>query len=71
MVAATLAMAGPAWLSARALEGWMGTRGLVAQLVTGLGPVAAGGLVYLAVALLLRIPEARSLWSVVRRRLPI
>jgi putative peptidoglycan lipid II flippase len=71
MVAATLAMAGPAWLSARALEGWMGTRGLLAQLVTGLGPVAAGGLVYLAVALLLSIPEARSLWSVVRRRLPI
>ena len=42
--AATLVMAAPAWLSARALEGWVGTRGLFAQLVTGLGPVVVGGL---------------------------
>jgi putative peptidoglycan lipid II flippase len=69
MVAATLLMAAPAALSARALEGWLGTRGLFAQLVTGLGPVAVGGLVYAAAALALRIPEATSLWGAVRRRL--
>jgi putative peptidoglycan lipid II flippase len=71
MVAATLVMAAPAWMAARTLEGWIGTRGLLAQLVTGLGPVAVGALVYVAAALALRIPEATALWSAVRRRLPV
>jgi putative peptidoglycan lipid II flippase len=71
MIAATLLMAPPAWLAARALEDWIGTQGLLAQLVTGLVPVAAGGLVYAAAALALRIPEATALWSALRRRLPI
>lgn len=68
MLGATAVMALAAWPAARALEGWVGTRGLVAQLVTGLGPVAVGGLVYAGVALLLRVPEARLLMGAVRRR---
>jgi putative peptidoglycan lipid II flippase len=71
MVAATALMTAPAWLAARALEGWLGTTGLLAQLATGLGPVVLGGLVYVLAALGLRIPEARDLWAAVRRRLPV
>jgi putative peptidoglycan lipid II flippase len=71
MVLAAAAMAPAAWYSARALERWVGTQGLLAHLVTGLGPVAVGGMVYAGVALALRIPEATSLWAAVRRRLPV
>jgi hypothetical protein len=71
MVAATVLMAVTAGLVARALEGWLGTKGLTAQLTCGLGPVAAGGLVYAGVALMLRVPEARLLLGAVRRRLPL
>jgi len=69
MVLATGAMAVPAWLASRALEARLGTHGLARQVATGLGPVALGGLVYVAAALLLRIPEAHALWGPLRRRL--
>jgi putative peptidoglycan lipid II flippase len=61
------AMAPLAWLSARRLEEWVGTQGVVAQLVTGLGPVAVGAVVYGALAWVLRIPELRSLAGLRRR----
>jgi hypothetical protein len=61
-------MAPAAWGTALALERAVGTRGFVAQAVTGLAPVAAGAVLYFAAALLLRIPEAGTLWSIVRRR---
>jgi putative peptidoglycan lipid II flippase len=69
MVAATAAMAPVLWLSARWLERTAGTQGLLAQAVTGLGPIALGGLTYAGAALALRIPEARALWGGLRRRL--
>jgi putative peptidoglycan lipid II flippase len=65
---AALVMAPCAWSSARALEGWVGTRGLVAQVVTGLGPVLVGVAAYLAVAQMLRIPELHELVGPLRRR---
>jgi len=66
--AAALLMAPVATLSGRWLEAWVGVRGLQAQLVTGLGPVMAGGLVYGLAALALRSPEARALASSLLRR---
>jgi putative peptidoglycan lipid II flippase len=71
MAAATAVMAAAAWLAARELEGRFGTRGMVAQLATGLGPVAAGALVYGAAAVALRVPEARLLLGALRRRVPV
>jgi putative peptidoglycan lipid II flippase len=68
---ATAVMAPVCWVVARAVTSASGTHGLAAQLLTGLGPVAAGGLVYAAAALALRIPEATALWSALRRRLPV
>jgi hypothetical protein len=44
---------------------------MVAQLATGLGPVAAGALVYGAAAVALRVPEARLLLGALRRRVPV
>jgi hypothetical protein len=40
-------MAPAAWLSARAIEARVGTHGLPAQALGGLGPVAIGIFVYL------------------------
>jgi peptidoglycan biosynthesis protein MviN/MurJ (putative lipid II flippase) len=50
------------------LESSLGTRGLVAQLVTGLVPVALGVAVYFALSRLLRLQEATSLIEFVRGR---
>jgi hypothetical protein len=50
------------------LETRFGTRGIVAQLVTGLVPVALGALVYGAAALAFRVPEAERLTRTVLRR---
>jgi putative peptidoglycan lipid II flippase len=50
-----------------ALEGAAGTIGLAAQVVTGLGPVALGVVVYLGLAWLLRLPEASAVLDLVRR----
>ncbi len=63
-------MAPLAVLSARGLEAWVGVHGLHAQLLTGLGPVLAGGLAYALAALALRSPEARALAGGLRRRRP-
>ena len=67
MALAAAVMAPAAMYAARELEGWFGTHGLRAQLVTGLLPVALGGVVYLAVTGALRVPEAAQLLSLWRR----
>jgi len=69
MVLAAVVMAPVAWLAARQLSASVGTRGLVAQLITGLVPVLLGIGVYGLASWALRIPEAASLAGVVRRRL--
>jgi putative peptidoglycan lipid II flippase len=66
--AAALLMAPVASLSAIWLEAWVGSRGLPAQLVCGIGPVLAGGLAYGLASLALGSPEARALASSLRRR---
>jgi hypothetical protein len=68
MVAAAALMGPAAWAAASWLEGLVGTRGLGAQAVTGLLPVAAGVIVYLGAARLLRIPEAGTLVTLLRLR---
>jgi hypothetical protein len=54
-------MAPMIWLAARAIEARLGTQGLLAQSVGGLGPVAIGILVYATASRLLRLPEAHAL----------
>lgn len=68
MAAAALIMTGLARYSAYVLEAWVGTEGLRAQLVTGLVPVALGGVVYLAVAALFRVREAAQVVGLLRRK---
>ena len=68
MAAAAAIMAPTVWAAAHLMERFAGTKGLAAQALTGLVPVAAGALVYFGVARLLRIPEARSLIGALRRR---
>jgi putative peptidoglycan lipid II flippase len=68
MAAAALMIAPLAWGAARALEHAVGTSGLAAQGVTGLGPVVVGGALYLALAGALRIPEAATLFDILRGR---
>jgi hypothetical protein len=62
-------MGGVAWLSAAGLERLVGTRGLPAQLATGLGPVLAGVGLYLLLTRALRVGEAEVVWHMVRDRL--
>jgi putative peptidoglycan lipid II flippase len=69
-VAASTVMAAAAWGTWRLVEGQVGARGITAQLLTCLVPIAAGGLVYLAAARLLRLPEAGWLADSIRRRRP-
>jgi hypothetical protein len=65
-VAASL-MAPAAWLSARVIESRVGTHGLAAQSLGGLGPVAVGMVVYFTASFVLRLHEAHALtvglWS--------
>jgi len=68
MAVAALVMAPVAWLSAKALGSALGSRGLMAQAVTGILPVVGGMVVYGALAWLLKVPEASALIEVVRRR---
>jgi putative peptidoglycan lipid II flippase len=68
MAVAAVAMAPIVWFAARAIEARVGTQGLVAQLLTGLAPVALGALVYAAASRLLRLPEADALLGAIRRR---
>lgn len=69
MVLAAGMMAPVVWLLARALASWFGTRGLAAQALTGLVPVVVGVGVYGLSSWVLRVPEAKTLAGVVRRRL--
>jgi putative peptidoglycan lipid II flippase len=69
MVLAAAVMAPTAWYAAHVLEEWFGTRGLRAQLVTGLIPVALGGAVYLGLTALLRVAEAAELLGLAARLL--
>ncbi len=66
---AAAAMGVLAWLSATGLERLVGTRGLGAQLVTGLVPVVAGVGLYGFLTRALRVGEAEVLWRMVRDRL--
>jgi peptidoglycan biosynthesis protein MviN/MurJ (putative lipid II flippase) len=66
MALGALAMAPVAWLGARAIEARVGTQGLLAQALGGLGPVAIGILVYGAASRLLRLPEAHALTVILR-----
>ncbi|MFO0583618.1 MAG: murein biosynthesis integral membrane protein MurJ [Anaeromyxobacter sp.] len=64
-------MAAVAWLTLAGAEratAAAGLHGVVRQLVLGLGPVAAGGLAYLAAARALRLPELDELLGALRRR---
>jgi putative peptidoglycan lipid II flippase len=68
VVAASAALGLAAWAAERGLDRWLPAGGLGRQLALGLGPVAVGGLAYLAAARLLRIAELGELLSVLRRR---
>ena len=68
MTVAAALMGPAAWAAASWLERLVGTQGLVAQALTGLLPVAAGVVVYLGAARLLRIPEAGTLVTLLRPR---
>jgi putative peptidoglycan lipid II flippase len=66
---ASLGMAAATWPAARLLEELVGTRGLAAQAVTALGPIALGLAVYGALAWLLRVHELREVLGTVGSRL--
>jgi putative peptidoglycan lipid II flippase len=68
MALAAAAMGGLAWLTAAGLERVVGTRGLGAQLATGLVPVAVGVLLYGLLTRALRVGEADALWRALRGR---
>jgi putative peptidoglycan lipid II flippase len=69
MIAAAGLMGGAALLVLRWTESVVGHAGLVAQLVTGLVPVAVGGAVYAVAAHLMHVDEARTIGSALARRL--
>jgi putative peptidoglycan lipid II flippase len=69
MALAAAVMGALAWLASAALEHVVGTRGLVAQLVTGLVPVVLGTLAYLLLTRAMRVGEAEVLWHMARGRL--
>jgi putative peptidoglycan lipid II flippase len=66
MALAAAAMGGLAWLGATGLERLVGTRGLPAQLVTGLAPVVGGVALYVLLTHALRVGEADLLWHMVQ-----
>jgi putative peptidoglycan lipid II flippase len=68
MSLAAALMAPVCLVTLRATEAWMGTRGLPAQLVTGLLPVGMGGAAYVLAAWALRIPEINTLRLLLRGR---
>lgn len=69
MVVAAAFMGGAIFLALRGTESLVGHEGLVAQLLTGLVPVAVGGLVYAVAAHLLHVEEARTIGGGLARRL--
>ncbi len=68
IVLAALVMAGMAGLVAARLEHIVGTQGLLAQATVGLVPVLLGIVAYEGLALLLGIPEARTILAILRPR---
>jgi putative peptidoglycan lipid II flippase len=69
MALAALAMAPACLLVHRVLESRFGMQGLRAQMLSGLGPVVVGVLVYGLAAWLLRVPQATMLLGLLKRRL--
>ena len=61
LLSLTLHPEAAAWLSARVIESRVGTQGLAAQALGGLGPVAIGVAVYFSASFLLRLREAEAL----------
>jgi hypothetical protein len=61
-------MGAVAWLAAAGLERLVGTRGLGAQVATGLLPEAVGVGSYLLLTHVLRVGEADALWRAFRDR---
>jgi putative peptidoglycan lipid II flippase len=68
MVAAAAVMGGLSWLAAAGVERLVGTRGLGAQLVTGLVPVMVGVALYVLLTRALAVTEADVLWRLVLER---
>ena len=68
MIVAAVLMGAASVFSLQAAESFFGHRGIVAQLLTGLIPVAIGGLVYAVAAHLLHIEEARTIAGALGRR---
>ncbi len=68
VVAASLAMAALAGLAAGQLTRLVGTHGFFAQATVGLVPVVLGVAVYEGLALVLGIPEAKTVLRMLRRR---
>jgi putative peptidoglycan lipid II flippase len=69
ILAAAGLMGGAALLALQGTESLVGHRGLLAQLVTGLVPVAVGGLVYAVATHLMHVEEARTIGGGLARRL--
>jgi putative peptidoglycan lipid II flippase len=69
MIVAAVLMGGTSIVALRAAESLFGVRGIVAQLVTGLAPVAIGTLVYGVAAHLMHVDEARTIGGAIGRRL--
>jgi hypothetical protein len=58
------------WLTLRSLIGTFDSGGSVVRLLLAMMLMAIGGAVYLALARLLNMEEARQIWSTVRALLP-
>ena len=69
MLPAALVMGAVAWGAAVLLEQRLGTRGALAQVATGLVPVALGVTAYGLLTRALRVEEAEVLWNLVRQHL--
>jgi putative peptidoglycan lipid II flippase len=69
MIAAAGLMGGAALLALQATETYFGHDGLVANLVTGLVPVAVGGIIYAVATHLMHVEEARTIGGGLLRRL--
>lgn len=69
VLAAAIPCGAAAWLVNRRISSLLGTGPLVARIASVGGAIAAGALVYLALARLLRLPELDELLGFVKRRL--
>jgi putative peptidoglycan lipid II flippase len=66
---AALAAAAVAWFSARGLETRMGATSLLAKGGTVFGPIGAATLIYFALALWLKLPQAHDFLELIRAKL--